>query len=290
VRIFFLKTEIDAAIVGTGCGSCTAPADAYVLSVSKFSGTAAFENGDLSDNFGHGITTFILPANTQIQPYDNGYYAEFEVSSFSEFWLNHGGASATVPLPVKLLSFEANQKNKDAYLKWLTATETNCSHYSVEVADAQQINYNIFKKIGEVKANGTTTTQQDYHFVDTTLDKNGYRYYRLRIVDFDGSETFSPVRSLRFYNEKNEWALYPNPTTGSFKVVFDAEAQTKVTVTLTNAFGQHIATRYATATGDGQTLVFDDFTMQNIPSGVYFVTIDADKGRIETLRLVMSRE
>ncbi|MBK8611786.1 MAG: hypothetical protein IPL84_18105 [Chitinophagaceae bacterium] len=34
--------------------------------------------------------TCILPANTEIVPYDNGYYAEFTVNSFSEFWLNNG--------------------------------------------------------------------------------------------------------------------------------------------------------------------------------------------------------
>jgi Subtilase family/Secretion system C-terminal sorting domain len=284
IRLFFLKTEIDEAIAGTGCGTCSAPNDAYVLGITKFSGTALNENGTLADNVSPGTTTFILPANTHIQPYDNGYYAEFEVTSFSEFFPNHGGTSGAAPLPVSLLSFNALEKNKDAYLTWATASETNCSHFDVEVANEQQINSSIFKKIGEVRASGTTSSRHDYSFIDKTLDKNGLRYYRLRIVDFDGSQTFSPVVSLRFQHTTNGWALYPNPTKGNFKAVFSADAQSTVIVKLTNAIGQELTSRQAIATGNQQTLVFDD--LQNMVSGIYFVTIETENQPLKTFKLV----
>ena len=78
--------------------------DPYELGVTKYSGAAVEENGTLADNTG-GIYSFILPANTEIIPYDNGYYAEFPVNSFSEFWLNNGGAGGIHPLPVNLVNF-----------------------------------------------------------------------------------------------------------------------------------------------------------------------------------------
>jgi hypothetical protein len=285
VRIFFLKTEIDTVIRGTGCGTCNAPTDAYVLGVTKFSGSpASYENGDISDNFGHGTTTFILPADTHIQPYDNGYFAEFSVSSFSEFSLNHGGASGAAPLPVELSAFDARKQGKNALLTWTTESEKNCNYFEIETTDAQGISNSSFKKIGEVRAHGTTNIHHEYNFTDGRLDKNGTLYYRLRIVDFDGTTTFSAVRSLKFSSD-NTWALYPNPTNGTFKTVFAAPAQTTATLTLTNALGQIVATRTVAATGSAQTIVFDDLAAAEMSSGVYFITI-ATEGRTETLRLV----
>jgi hypothetical protein len=32
-----------------------------------------------------------------VAPYDNGYYAEYDVSSFSEMWVNGGGPDTKYP-------------------------------------------------------------------------------------------------------------------------------------------------------------------------------------------------
>ncbi|MEP7166098.1 MAG: S8 family serine peptidase [Ferruginibacter sp.] len=87
IRFYFTDIEARALINATGCGSCGKPADAYELGVTKYNGSADDENGVLDDDL-TGFFQFILPANTGIIPYDNGYYAEFTVNSFSEFWLS----------------------------------------------------------------------------------------------------------------------------------------------------------------------------------------------------------
>ena len=55
----------------------------------KYSGSQSEENGTLADNTS-GSYYVIPPVGVEIVPYDNGYYAEFMVSSFSEFWINNG--------------------------------------------------------------------------------------------------------------------------------------------------------------------------------------------------------
>ena len=89
VRFYFTDVEANALINASGCAVCVKPFDPYELGVTKYSGSSDDENGNLEDDL-TGFFQFILPANTEIIPYDNGYYAEFNVNSFSECWLSKG--------------------------------------------------------------------------------------------------------------------------------------------------------------------------------------------------------
>lgn len=89
VRFYFTDQESEFLIAATGCDTCSKPASAYELGVNKYS-YAPEENGTLDDNTSNNYL-FIAPDSVDIIPYDNGYYAEYKVNSFSEFWLNNGG-------------------------------------------------------------------------------------------------------------------------------------------------------------------------------------------------------
>jgi hypothetical protein len=206
VRFYFTDAEAKSLLAATGCGVCSKPKDPYELGVTKFSGSAAQENGTLADNAG-GVHTFILPANTEIIPYDNGYYAEFAVNSFSEFWLNNGGVSGTNPLPVNLLSFEAVKQVKKVLLQWTTDNELNADKYIVE-RSADGVTY---LAIGNVPAynNGN---KNNYSFTDLQ-PLSGLNFYRLKMTDIDGSFRNSPVRKINFDNAGDDFNIYPNPVT-----------------------------------------------------------------------------
>jgi hypothetical protein len=109
VRLFFTDAEANSLINANGCATCTKPADAYELGVTKYSGLQSEENGTIADNTA-GSYVFILPENTLIVPYDNGYYAEFAVNSFSEFWLSKFALLPypTSTCPASTISFTAS--------------------------------------------------------------------------------------------------------------------------------------------------------------------------------------
>ena len=88
VRLYFTDEEVNALINATGCQGCTKPFDAYELGITKYRENFTEDNGTIDDNFNN--YQFILPANTLIIPHGNGYYAEFTVNNFSEFWLSKG--------------------------------------------------------------------------------------------------------------------------------------------------------------------------------------------------------
>ena len=94
MRLYFTDSNANALINATGCSACGKPADAYELGVTKYKGYPAEENGTLADNF-NGYYQFIPPANTDIYPHGNGYYAEFTVNGFGEYWFSKGQAANT---------------------------------------------------------------------------------------------------------------------------------------------------------------------------------------------------
>jgi hypothetical protein len=134
VRFYFLDREVDTLVKATGCAGCFKPSSAYDLGVSKYSDPDDnFENGAIGDN-NQGMWTFIQSENVLKVPFDQGYYAEFTVKDFSEFWLNNGGFNKDAPLPIKLLDFTAQRSGDDAVLRWKTGGENDVARYEVEVA------------------------------------------------------------------------------------------------------------------------------------------------------------
>jgi hypothetical protein len=208
VRFYFTDAEAKNLLAATGCGSCSKPNDPYELGVTKYSGTAIQENGTLADNFG-GAYMFVLPANTDIIPYDNGYYAEFPVNSFSEFWLNNGGLGHDQPLPISLLSFDAIRLTSKVLLQWVTSNEVNSSKFIVE-RSGDGIHYTSVRTVP-----AKNTIGNNYYSLIDGQPMAGLNYYRLKMVDRDEVYRYSPVRKINFNDPGDDITLYPNPVTAS---------------------------------------------------------------------------
>lgn len=180
VRFYFTDAEAKSLIAATSCGVCTKPNDPYELGVTKFSGTVANENGTLSDNLPWDNYFYIIPSLTDIIPYDNGYYAEFMVSSFSEFWLNNGGLSGLQALPLNLISFDAIKQINKVLLQWKTENEINSSKFLVE-RSMDGITYSVIGELDAKNMAGTNSYQLPDLNPNTSLN-----YYRLKSLDKDG--------------------------------------------------------------------------------------------------------
>jgi len=122
------------------------------------------------------------------------------VTSFSPFTL---GNLTINPLPVELISFRGFVTTKgEAQLTWQVAAQINIKGYAVE----KSLDNKNFEQIGFVDAQNLTT----YNFFDAKFTE--LSYYRLRIVENDGSYRYSQVVSL----DKNktltaQLLIYPNP-------------------------------------------------------------------------------
>jgi hypothetical protein len=273
VRFYFLDTETELLLNATGCSQCSKPSSAYELGVSKYADPVNRPNEDSSIlNDSGGIWTFITSSKAAKVPFDRGYYAEFKVRDFSEFWLNNGGIFGTIPLPVKLISFTANkQANNDVLVKWTTAEETDIDNYEIEVARTNgDLQSNHFEKIGTVKSKGNS--MQDYDFIDEENNKTGVRYYRLKIIADDGSFRYSDTRPVIF-NDDMRWQIYPNPSPGVFYFIFRQNSGETINIKVYDMNGQVVQQSKTTATGFVQKLVID-LQQSSFARGMYMVVAE----------------
>lgn len=285
VRYYFLDSESEALINASGCSYCYKPSTAYDLGISKYSDPDNnFENGTVVDN-NQGVWTFINPANVSIVPFDKGYYAEFKVNNFSEFWLNNGGFDNNQPLPLHLVSFTARKVNsKDVTVEWITSSETDIDRYEIEVSkgnDAYQ--QTQFNKIGELLSQGNSLGEQRYHFIDLENNKSGVRYYRLKIVESNGTISFSAVRPVVFGNTFS-WQISPNPSTGLFHLNFQADTGEKIVASLYDLNGRIVKSTESIATGFIQKLSMD-ISSASYVQGIYLLVINAS-GKNISFKLV----
>lgn len=286
VRFYFLDTETEALINATGCGTCYKPSTAYTLGVSKYSDPDDnFENGSLLDD-NQGVWTFINSAKARKVPFDKGYYAEFKVNNFSEFWLNNGGMNNNTPLPLQLVSFNAHKKNNstDVIAEWVTASEFNVDRFEVQVARGNaEYQLGHFIKIGEVRSAGNSVTDQRYTFTDIESSKTGVRYYRLKIIDRDGSSKYSLIRPVVFKDEIS-WQINPNPSAGIFSLLLQATAGENVGLKLYDSNGKLVKENIITADGFVQKIQFD-ITAGRFAKGLYLLEA-VTAGTKHTFRLI----
>jgi hypothetical protein len=131
-------------------------------------------------------------------------------TTFSDFTL--ASIDLTMPLPVELLAFEAvlieDKVNQLAVeLDWRTLDEVGSDYFVVERSQDQV----FFEDVGRVEAKGKSSGINVYQMMDQELEIGVERYYyRLRMVDRDGSFAHSEVRTVVIEGE-SAIDFFPNP-------------------------------------------------------------------------------
>lgn len=156
-------------------------------------------------------------------------------------------------LPVSIVSFTAQKQGHTANLRWETANMINVSHFEIE----RSANGVSFNKIGRAEV----TAHNDYEFTDKA-PAAGLNYYRLKIVDLDGSFGYSPVRSL-WFDASTDITLAPNPAAD--KTVLSGISN-GTRVLLTDMNGRMVKTYMA----NSSSLTID---LSSVAAGIYRVVV-----------------
>lgn len=185
--------------------------------------------------------------------------------------------------PVELTAFTAISQNQQVTLNWSTATELNNNGFEVQRSAPNS----DFITVGFVKGAGTTTEQKEYSYTDKNLS-NGLYTYRLKQIDYNGSFEYSDaievdVRSLNNYSlEQN----YPNPFNPTTKIGYVLSEKANVKIIVTNTIGEQIAVLVNQTQEQGyHQLTFD---ANNLPSGIYFYSLQTDNFS-ETRKMLLLR-
>lgn len=138
---------------------------------------------------------------------DVGGNATFTISSFS-------GPATT--LPVSSLEFSAQKIGNKVSLQWSTEKEENTEKFEVQ----QSTNGNQFNTIKTVAAQGSSLVPASYSTVDAA-PADGYNYYRLRVVDWDGATTFSKIVLVKIGNQNN-LKIHPTEAGSSLSITLSS--------------------------------------------------------------------
>ncbi len=205
------------------------------------------------------------PTNKSISVTANASYSIAVIGSFGaeDAFAGTLTAAAGTVLPIELLSFTAkNTEGGKNHLSWATASEKNNSHFDIE----RSTDGNSFLPIGQVKGNNKASS---YQFVDN--QPFATTYYRLRQIDFDGTETYSKIVSVVQTGKSKGLAVYPNPVSSLLNVVYtdgtSRENREGSSFQILNLLGQQVLTGKTAAQVDVSAL----------PQGTYILKVGAEQ-------------
>ncbi len=256
LRLYAKSTELVA--LKNIAANTNSPLDDFInindLGVTQYSGPT--EDGVI--NFSDATQVSLLPQDLNGAAF-NAHYVEITTDRLSEFWIN----SSLLWLPVELGNFSARAEGKKVLLDWTTESEVNSSHYIIE----RSANGVDFSEIGVLAAIGESTRTTQYDFIDTK-PLPGENYYRLKMVDTNGSFTYSKFISIHM-EPFGILSVYPNPLKGEhLEVSLVAPIASTVFLYVYDHLGRLVLQESGTSL---DKIHFMTLTMENLPTGAYFL-------------------
>ncbi len=180
------------------------------------------------------------------------------------------GLIATGSLPVSLIRFTADKFNCITQLQWTSETEENFSHYELEYSK-NSINYDRIDIIG---AEGGRGVQHYFAKHTNTAEQN---YYRLKMVDLDGTFEYSDVVFLQHdCNATAGMSIFPNPVNqedANIQVKFFSNTEA-TNVHIIDGMGRIISSHPYTVDLEWNVVNLD---VSDLNVGIYYIMIDDNR-------------
>lgn len=128
------------------------------------------------------------------------------------------------PLAVELTHFEALGTEKSILLNWQTNTELNSDYFDIQ----KSTDGKSWISLGKVNAQRNSSEPNLYQYSDFE-PFFGLNYYRLKMIDFDGSFEYSPIEGVVF-EHAIELTIFPNPNSGEFTLFLNSEQSESIEI------------------------------------------------------------
>lgn len=181
-------------------------------------------------------------------------------------------------LPVTLKSFDAKLFSSKVQLDWATAEEINFSHFIVE----RSVDGKEYKESALVFADAHSVDYKYSYAESVNQSASGLLYYRLKMVDRDGTYKFSAVRIVKMNMKNSVVAIsaYPNPVANELRITIPSNWQAKqVVYDVVNMNGVIIKHKINASASQTETIQLGDLS-----SGIYVVRLKAgDESAIQQI-------
>lgn len=221
-----------------------------------------FKSVDGVNNNWHGVGGIVNTSEN---------YVQLMGTSIVSYWTL---ADLDNPIPVELVSFNADIDKGKVVLSWITATELNNSGWDIE--RKSESSTSEWTTIGFVTGKGNSTDLISYNFADTDVSY-GVHQYRLKQIDFDGTIEYSNEIEIDLGMLPDNFTLnqnYPNPFNPSTIISFDVPQSSFINLSVYSILGEKVATLVNEFVEQGRYNY--NFDASELTSGTYIYRLSAD--------------
>jgi hypothetical protein len=232
------------------------------LKVNKYSGPD--ENLSPDDNEAL-VSNYTYYANPIRMPYQNGYYAEVEVSGFSEFYLSGSEMfSEDSPLPLAEAGFQAVARSNHALIQWKSTESFGQGWFQLyRSVDGQQFDL-VTRSSSEAAAKGMVVSDP----------RRGQKMlYRLVFESENGSQRTVGQAWVQ-WEKRDRLELFPNPASRNVEVRFEEKPVGTPVFRLTNVLGKVWSLPFVQRTSESEF----QMALPEVSPGLYQLEIRTETG------------
>ena len=136
-------------------------------------------------------------------------------------------------LPVSLVNFSAKKNNKSIDVSWTTEIESNMSHYEIQRSSDGR-NFSTIQR-----TQSSNSVNRINYGVSDSKPLNAISYYRLKMVETDGTVNYSRIASVHFATG-NSTTVYPTLWKKGTTLNVSNPNKEKLTAFFFTSSGQHV--------------------------------------------------
>ncbi len=184
------------------------------------------------------------------------------------------------PLPVKLADFQLNKEANKVHIAWSTSEEMNANRFEVQhSSDAK-----TWITLHSIPAVGNSKNVEQYKSTDTN-PVEGKNYYRLKMIDFDETYTFSRIKDIELDEFVLKSFIYPNPVAN--EIFFENLGKNSIShISVYSKNGEQLLRTDKPEMAD---LKSKGINIRALNSGMYFVNVQFQTGQQFTEKILISR-
>ncbi len=175
-------------------------------------------------------------------------------------------------LPLELTSFTGSFENEGVRLHWEVALPGTLNHFEVEHATEGSLLK--WSRVGRLLFSPSTSSYAFFH----AQPASGTNYYRLKMVELDGSVNYSRIVVLERGNS-DELLIYPNPTANGVLNIAGFVSEEAFEIGIYDSFGRCVIKQKS----EFVSPVFQ-MEIQDLPTGVYYVKVAPASGKRRPLQ------
>ncbi|SEJ48970.1 Por secretion system C-terminal sorting domain-containing protein [Dyadobacter sp. SG02] len=254
----------------------TPPSIARVYSLTtpvNFTGVAGFfyraselnGNNESTLQLNHGNASYVSTTGSTVNIGQHYISNTLPLTNFTSLTAAQENA-----LPVKLVDFQLKRMENATILYWQTSEETNSNFFEIQQSeDAKR-----WSVLGKIDAANESNSKRDYSF-DDAAERYGTQYYRLRMVDLDGSFAYSKIQSIRL-GSAGLISAYPNPVVDKLLI---GSKEVLASVKMTDLTGRQFLELSKPKPGQ-------EVSLKNYPAGTYLVKVETTSGKTQVIKII----